>query len=55
MTATYILNRCLTKNLEGITLEESWSGVKPNISHPKVFGPIAHKDVPRDVNGVENV
>lgn len=29
-TATSILNRCLTKRLEGITLEECWFGVKPS-------------------------
>lgn len=28
-TTTYILNRCPTKRLEGITLEKCWSGVKP--------------------------
>ena len=37
-TATYILNRCPTKKLEGITPEECWSGVKPSLSHLKVFG-----------------
>src|ERR1051325_364291 len=45
-TATYILNRCPTKKLEGITLEECWSGVKPSLGHLKVFGSIAHRHVP---------
>ena len=45
-TATYILNRCPTKKLEGITPEECWSGVKPSLSHLKVFGSIAHRHVP---------
>lgn len=37
-TATYILNKCLTKKLEVITPEECCPGVKPNLSHLKVFG-----------------
>ena len=45
-TATYILNRCPTKKLERITPEECWSGVKPSLSHLKVFGSIAHRHVP---------
>ena len=40
-TASYILNRCPTKKLEGVTPEECWSGVKPSLSHLKVFGSIA--------------
>lgn len=44
-TATYILNRCPTKRLERITLEECWSGVKPSLNHLKVFGSIAHRHV----------
>ncbi|GAU30981.1 hypothetical protein TSUD_104950 [Trifolium subterraneum] len=34
-TATYILNRCPTKKLEGITPEECWSGIKPSLTHLK--------------------
>ena len=45
-TATYILKRCPTKKLEGITPKECWSGVKPSLSHLKVFGSIAHRHVP---------
>jgi hypothetical protein len=44
-TVTYILNRCSTKKLEGITPEECWSGVKISLSHMKVFGSIAHRHV----------
>src|ERR1051325_8314120 len=50
-TATYILNRCPTKKIEGITLEECWSGVKPSLSHLKVFGSIAHRHVPDQLRG----
>lgn len=45
-TATYILNRCLTKRLAGITPEERWFGVKPSLSHLKVPESIAHIHVP---------
>jgi hypothetical protein len=45
-TATYILNRCPTKRLNGTTPEEAWSGSKPNVEHLKVFGSIAYKHVP---------
>ena len=45
-TATYILNRCPTNKLEGITPEGCWSGVKPSLSHLKVFGSITHRHVP---------
>lgn len=31
------------KKLEGITLEEYCFGVKPNLSHLKVFGSITHR------------
>jgi len=45
-TAIYLLNRCSTKRLKGITSEEAWSGSKPNVSHLKVFGSICYKHVP---------
>lgn len=44
-TTIYILNICSTKKLEGITLEEYWSGVKLSLNHLKVFGFIAHRHV----------
>ena len=36
--ANYIFNRTPTKFLQGITPEEAWSKIKPNISHFCVFG-----------------
>lgn len=36
-TATYILNRCPMKKLKGITPKKCCSGVKPSLSHMKVF------------------
>jgi hypothetical protein len=35
--AIYLLNRCPTKSLNDITLQEAWSRRKPNVSHLKVF------------------
>lgn len=43
---TYILNGCPTKKLEEITPEKCWSGVKPSLSHMKVFRSITHRHVP---------
>ena len=37
-SANYIVNRTPTKYLQGITLEESWSKIKPDVSHFRVFG-----------------
>jgi hypothetical protein len=44
-TATYTLNMCPTKRLNGVTPEEIWSGNKPNVSHMRVFGSLAYKHV----------
>lgn len=44
--ARHILNKCLTKRLEGITPEECWYGVTPSLRHLEVFGSIEHKHVP---------
>lgn len=45
-TAVYILNRCPTKRLDGITPEEAWTGSRPNVSHFKVFGSICNRHIP---------
>jgi hypothetical protein len=37
-TITYIKNRCPTKVFESRTPQETWTGIKPNVSHLKVFG-----------------
>ena len=36
--ANYIVHRTPTKYLQGITLEEAWSKIKPDVSHFHVFG-----------------
>lgn len=44
-TPIYLLNRCLKKKLKNLTLEESWSRFKPNMSHLRVFGSVSYKHV----------
>ena len=44
--AAYLLNRCLTRNVWDKTPLEAWSGIKPGISHLRVFGSIAYAHVP---------
>jgi len=41
-TAVYLLNRSPTKALNNITPFEAWHGVKPKVSHLKIFGGVAH-------------
>lgn len=43
---TSFLNRCPTKMLKNITLEECWLRFKPNMIHLKVFGLVAYRHVP---------
>lgn len=44
-TTTYLLNRCPTKKLEKVTLEEAWSKFKLNMNHLRVFGSVAYRYV----------
>jgi len=37
-TAINIKNQCPIKGLESKTLQEAWTGRKPNVSHLRVFG-----------------
>ena len=41
-TAVYLLNRCPTKNVEGMTPFKAWHGKKPAVHHLRVFGCIAY-------------
>jgi len=45
-TAIYIMNRTPTVGVHGMTLEEKFTGKKPDVSHLKVFGCIAYIHVP---------
>ena len=41
-TSVYLLNRAPTRSLVNSTPYEMWTGRKPNVSHFKVFGCLAH-------------
>ena len=41
-TAVYIINRSLTKKLQGQTPHEMWTGRRPSVDHMRIFGSIAH-------------
>ncbi|KAL4335379.1 hypothetical protein GQ457_07G009100 [Hibiscus cannabinus] len=43
--AVYLLNRCKTPSLKNITPQEAWSGVKPTVSHLKVFGSVSYAHI----------
>ena len=44
----HILNRCPTKALKDKTPVEAWSGIKPSVSHFKIFGCIYYAHVPAE-------
>ena len=44
----YIVNHTPTKYLQGITPEEAWIKIKPDVSHFRVFGSEALVDVPNE-------
>ena len=44
--ATYVLNRSPTRRLKLMTPEEAWTGVKPDVSHLRIFGSLCYKHVP---------
>jgi hypothetical protein len=44
--ANYIVNRTLIKALKNITPKESWTKIKPDVSHFCVFGSIAWAHIP---------
>jgi transposase InsO family protein len=44
--STHVLNRSPTVSVKNMTPEECWSGLKPSITHFRVFGCIAHVHIP---------
>ena len=44
--ANYIVNSTPSKYLQGITLEEAWVKIKPDVSHFRVFGSEAWAHIP---------
>ncbi len=45
-TTVNIKNRCPTKGFDSKTLQEAWSGRKPEVSHLRIFGYKAYAHVP---------
>ena len=45
MTIAHVLNRCPTKRLDSIVLEEAWSGNKPSAKHFKIFGSLCYRHI----------
>jgi len=43
---TYVLNRCPTKRLQSVTLEEAWIGDKPMVNHLRIFGSLSYIHIP---------
>jgi transposase InsO family protein len=41
-TAVYLLNRAPTQSVTGMTPYEAWHGARPDVSHLRVFGCVAH-------------
>jgi len=47
--ATYILNRCPTKSIQNIVLEEAWSGRMHSVTHMRVFGCVEYAQAPYEL------
>uniref|UniRef100_A0A1X7V394 Retroviral polymerase SH3-like domain-containing protein n=1 Tax=Amphimedon queenslandica TaxID=400682 RepID=A0A1X7V394_AMPQE len=47
-TAVYIRNRCPTKAVEGMTPYEAFTGIKPSVSHLRIFGCAAYSQKAKD-------
>ena len=45
----YIINTCQIVSVHLKTLEEAWSGRKPNLSHLKIFGCVCYVHVPDEL------
>ncbi|GJW00849.1 retrovirus-related pol polyprotein from transposon TNT 1-94 [Tanacetum coccineum] len=44
--AVYLLNRYPSKSLDNKTPQKAWNGLKPTVSHLRIFGSIAYVHVP---------
>jgi hypothetical protein len=50
-TAVYVLNRSLTKGVQGMTPFEAWYGKKPIVQHLRMFWCVVHvKDTTPNLN-----
>ncbi|WJX34774.1 hypothetical protein P8452_22851 [Trifolium repens] len=48
-TAVHIINRSPTKKLKNKTPYEAWTGLKPSVSHFRIFGSLCFRHVPDQV------
>jgi hypothetical protein len=48
MTAIYVQNRSPHRILKDMTLEEAFSGKKPNVEHLRIFGCPVYFHIPKD-------
>jgi hypothetical protein len=54
VNVVYTRNRCPTSALQGMTPQQAWTGMKPSISHMRIFGYIAYAKVPDSMRGKLN-
>ena len=54
-TAVYLLNRAATKSVDGKTPFEIWKGMKPNLSHIRVFGSTLYVHIPKEKPEIHKV
>src|SRR4051812_46371629 len=47
LTTVFILNRCFTRSVDGMTPYEAWHGKKPDVRFLRVFGCVGHVKVAR--------
>jgi transposase InsO family protein len=47
-TAVYLRNRSPSKAVVGMTPFEAWNGIKPDVSHLRVFGSVAYAHIEKD-------
>ena len=47
-TVVYVQNKCPHKILKNMTLEEAFTGVKPEVGHLRIFGYPVYIHVPKD-------
>jgi hypothetical protein len=48
MTTVYVQNRSPHRILKNITLEEAFTGVKPEIGHFRIFGCLVYFHLPKE-------
>jgi len=47
-TSAYVLNRCISKQLNNISPYEAWYNKKPTLNHLRIFGSDAYVHVPKE-------